>query len=193
MPISKQRNKHLQSVLIEAAKLAPRLSPELALVYGHGKAEGPYQSSLDCGRPEACSLSACGGPQWTRVRSGRRTKSSGLKPLRRTSRFIERNPPGPAEADWATELRSQCLLRNVSGLAGNTHSIFCDGLNSPIQRMDVWFCVTRRNRAERHNREVMNTLSETTRRSPERYRKALPHLTKTYHGSRLLGSNPPVP
>jgi hypothetical protein len=46
--------------------------------------------------------------------------------------------------------------------------------------MDVWFCVTRRNRAERHNREVMNTLSETTRRSPERYGKALPHLTKTY-------------
>ena len=46
---------------------------------------------------------------------------------------------------------------------------------------------TCRNRAERHNREVMNTLSETTRRSPERYGKALPHLTKTYHGSRLLG------
>jgi hypothetical protein len=49
--------------------------------------------------------------------------------------------------------------------------------------MDVWFCVTRRNRAERHNREVMNTLSETTRRPPERYGKALPDLTKTYHGS----------
>ena len=52
--------------------------------------------------------------------------------------------------------------------------------------MDVWFCVTRWNRAERHNREVMNTLSETTTRSPERYGKALPHLTKTYHGSRLI-------
>ena len=26
-PISKQRNKHMQSVLVEAAKLAPRLSP----------------------------------------------------------------------------------------------------------------------------------------------------------------------
>jgi hypothetical protein len=35
---------------------------------------------------------------------------------------------------------------------------------------------------------VMNTLSETTRRSPERYGKALPHLTKTYHGCRLLGN-----
>ena len=33
MPISKQRNKHLQSVLIEAAKLGPRLSPDLALIY----------------------------------------------------------------------------------------------------------------------------------------------------------------
>ena len=33
MPISKQRNKHLQTVLIEAAKLAPRWNPDLALVH----------------------------------------------------------------------------------------------------------------------------------------------------------------
>jgi transposase len=33
MPLSKQRNKHLQHVLIEAAKLAPRFNPELALVH----------------------------------------------------------------------------------------------------------------------------------------------------------------
>jgi transposase len=32
-PISKQRNRHLQTVLVEAAKLAPRLNPDLALVY----------------------------------------------------------------------------------------------------------------------------------------------------------------
>lgn len=32
-PISKQRNKHLQSVLIEAAKLAPRWNPQLAEVH----------------------------------------------------------------------------------------------------------------------------------------------------------------
>lgn len=32
-PISKKRNKHLQSVLIEAAKLAPRYCPQLAAVY----------------------------------------------------------------------------------------------------------------------------------------------------------------
>ena len=29
-PLSKQRNKHLQTILIEAAKLAPRNSPALA-------------------------------------------------------------------------------------------------------------------------------------------------------------------
>jgi transposase len=32
-PLSKQRNKHLQSVLIEAAKLAPRYNPELKAVH----------------------------------------------------------------------------------------------------------------------------------------------------------------
>ena len=39
-PLSKQRNKHLQTTLIEAAKMAPRNSPELALVYDKEKRRG---------------------------------------------------------------------------------------------------------------------------------------------------------
>ena len=39
-PISKQRNKHLQTMLIEAAKLAPRWNTELALVYERAKQKG---------------------------------------------------------------------------------------------------------------------------------------------------------
>src|SRR5215472_630895 len=39
-PISKQRNKHIQSVLIEAAKLAPRHSHELALLQEREKQKG---------------------------------------------------------------------------------------------------------------------------------------------------------
>ena len=39
-PISKQRNHHLQTALIEAAKLAPRYSAELALVYEKEKQKG---------------------------------------------------------------------------------------------------------------------------------------------------------
>jgi len=39
-PISKQRNKHLQSILIEAAHLAPRWNPQLAAVYEKELARG---------------------------------------------------------------------------------------------------------------------------------------------------------
>src|SRR5216110_3365256 len=39
-PLSKQRNKHIQSVLIEAAKLAPRHSPELAVIHEREKQKG---------------------------------------------------------------------------------------------------------------------------------------------------------
>ena len=39
-PISKKRNKHLQKVLIEAAKVAPRWNPQLAEVYERECAKG---------------------------------------------------------------------------------------------------------------------------------------------------------
>jgi transposase len=39
-PLSKQRNKHLQTTLIEAAKMAPRYSPSLALLYDREKQRG---------------------------------------------------------------------------------------------------------------------------------------------------------
>ena len=39
-PLSKQRNKHIQRVLVEAAKLAPKSSHELALVYEKAKQKG---------------------------------------------------------------------------------------------------------------------------------------------------------
>jgi transposase len=39
-PLSKQRNKHLQTTLIEAAKMAPRNSPELAMLYDREKQKG---------------------------------------------------------------------------------------------------------------------------------------------------------
>ena len=50
-PLSKQRNQHLQRVLIEAAKLAPRQSHELALVYEKEKQKGPaHRASLAVAR-----------------------------------------------------------------------------------------------------------------------------------------------
>ena len=39
-PLSKQRNKHLQRMLMEAAKMAPRNSPNLAMIYDKEKQRG---------------------------------------------------------------------------------------------------------------------------------------------------------
>jgi hypothetical protein len=39
-PLSKQRNRHLQTTLIEAAKMAPRYSTTLALIYDREKQRG---------------------------------------------------------------------------------------------------------------------------------------------------------
>ena len=40
MPLSKQRSKHIQHVLVEAAKLAPRQSAELALIHQKAMEKG---------------------------------------------------------------------------------------------------------------------------------------------------------
>jgi hypothetical protein len=40
MPLSKQRNKHIQRTLVEAAKLAPRQSHELAVIYDQERQKG---------------------------------------------------------------------------------------------------------------------------------------------------------
>ena len=51
-PLSKQRNKHLQTMLIEAAKLAPRWNPPLALVYQRKRERGanPNEATLEVAR-----------------------------------------------------------------------------------------------------------------------------------------------
>ena len=51
MPISKQRNKHIQRVLIEAAKLATRESPELAMIRARELEKGnPNRATLAVAR-----------------------------------------------------------------------------------------------------------------------------------------------
>jgi transposase len=51
-PLSKQRNKHLQTMLIEAAKLAPRWNPQLAAVYEQERSRGanPNRATLAVAR-----------------------------------------------------------------------------------------------------------------------------------------------
>jgi hypothetical protein len=46
-PLSKQRNKHLQTILIEAAKLAPYWSPQLAEIHSRALEKGKLHFPLD--------------------------------------------------------------------------------------------------------------------------------------------------
>jgi transposase len=59
MPISKQRNKHIQRVLIEAAKLAPRQSHELALIHARELERGHRnRATLAVARKMVCYMLA---------------------------------------------------------------------------------------------------------------------------------------
>ncbi|HEY2466917.1 MAG TPA: hypothetical protein VGI45_03605 [Terracidiphilus sp.] len=59
MPLSKQRNKHIQHVLVEAAKLAPRECHELALVRERELERGnPNRATLAVARKMVCYLLA---------------------------------------------------------------------------------------------------------------------------------------
>lgn len=59
MPVSKQRNKHIQRVLVEAAKLAPRNSPELAMVRDRELERGnPNRATLAVARKMVCYMLA---------------------------------------------------------------------------------------------------------------------------------------
>jgi transposase len=58
-PISKQRNKHIQQVLVEAARLAPRYSEELALLYEREKQRGNgNRATLAVARKLVCHMLA---------------------------------------------------------------------------------------------------------------------------------------
>ena len=73
-PISKMRNKHLQTMLIEAAKLAPRFSPRLAAV---------RERELARGNKNRATLAVA-----------RRIVAYLLAVDRRGSEFVEREPAG---------------------------------------------------------------------------------------------------
>ncbi len=136
MPISKQRNKHIQQVLVEAAKLAPRYWHELALVREKEIQRGnknratlavaQEDGGVDAGRGERQH-----GFQCPRRDGGQR---GSVKTFPRREKHQDRSMrrlPGPADHRPGDEGDSRGSLRFVSGLAENTNSIFCDGSTEP--------------------------------------------------------------
>lgn len=108
-PLSKKRNKHLQSILIEAAKLAPQWHPELALVYEREKQRGNRnQATLEVARKLVAYLMAVDRRQQPFDREG--------KPRPQQSKETQeiKLPPGPPPAPALRSAR----LRSGSGGSG---------------------------------------------------------------------------
>src|SRR6201987_6204052 len=79
MPISKQRNKHIQRVLIEAAKLATRESPELAMIRARDLEKGnPNRATLAVARKMVIYMLAVERRQqdWVPAEQFRRTEAA---------------------------------------------------------------------------------------------------------------------
>jgi transposase len=134
MPISKQRNKHIQRVLIEAAKLGPRLCHELAEVRAKELEKGGPQSGPAGSCQEDGLLSARSGSQEARFRACREVQpnGSGLKTFpkkekTKTSGFIDAQAARSRRSRLGEGTDSRGPLRIVSGLAENTNSIICEG------------------------------------------------------------------
>ena len=108
-PLSKQRNQHLQTILIEAAKMAPRNSPALAMIYDREKQKEQCQSG------HAGRGAETGGVLSRRRSAPKRLSGNRERKLHRRIRrrrirrlFFSARLPGLAgTADWATELNSR--------------------------------------------------------------------------------------
>jgi hypothetical protein len=128
MPISKQRKKHIQHVLVEAAKLAPRYSHELGPAPGEGNPAREQESGHPGGSQEAVGLHARGGPQEPGLRGGRRVggQSGGLKtsPDKEEQKqdHSMRRLPGPAVNRPGDGGNSRGSLRIVSGTSERVYA-----------------------------------------------------------------------
>ena len=77
-PISKQRNHHLQTILIEAAKLAPRHNPQLAAVAPAGTTARKSQPGDAGGSAQAGGISAGRGKERQAICDARQRAGGGM-------------------------------------------------------------------------------------------------------------------
>ena len=124
-PLSKQRNKHLQSVLVEAAKLAPRQSHELALIREREMQKGNRnRATLTVARKMVAYLLAVDRRQREFVPAEVRTTWRLDEPLQeeRLQDSTVRRLPGLVVADWAKEIPLPRLPPNCFG-TGREHKV----------------------------------------------------------------------
>jgi hypothetical protein len=97
-PLSKQRNKHIQRVLVEAAKLAPKNSHELAVVYEKAKQKGnTNRATIAVARKMVIYLLAVNRAQRPFVPVEDFSIAAPEPPTARKTDHAARRLPGPAD------------------------------------------------------------------------------------------------
>jgi len=116
-PLSKQRNKHIQRALVEAAKLAPRQDHELALVYEKEKEKGhANRATLAVARKMVAYLVAVDRAKRDFVAKKIRTRQWLRAAAWAAGKgiYTARRPPGPAggrlgEGEQSPDAPSDCF------------------------------------------------------------------------------------
>ena len=141
-PLSKQRNKHLQTTLIEAAKMAPRYSPTLALLYDKEKQKGnANRATLAVARKLVAYLMAVDRGQRNFQVAGREITAPLRKARRRTRRISStRGLPGLAVNPTGRRSASSAMLPLISFETGRKTQTQSSGRPKRLrQQMEVWF------------------------------------------------------
>ena len=151
MPISKQRNKHIQQVLVEAAKLAPRECHELAVIRDRELERGnPNRATLAVAR-KMVGVHARRGAQEAGLRAcrGVQTHGGSLKtfPDKEKQNIRIHRCAGCQVlqfADWAKESKLREALSELFRDWQRTQTqSSVTALRSLRQQMDVRFCIGR--------------------------------------------------
>jgi hypothetical protein len=154
-PLSKQRNKHIQRVLVEAAKLAPRLDHELAMVYETEKQKGnANQPTLAVARKMVAYLLAMdrGKRDFVPAVDHSRPLARGEKRQDHTARRL----PGPGGCRLSDGDQTQEAPFELFQDWQRTHTQSSVTVLLDLrQRMDVRFCEGRNHRREAHVRAAV--------------------------------------
>ena len=154
-PISKQRNKHIQQVLVEAARLAPRYSDELALLYERERQRGNGNRATLAVARKMVALMLAVERRNTRLRACRRvqTNRSSVKTLPKKGKNIRiyrcAGCQVPQITAWATEATPEALFGLFRDWQRTQTQSSVRTLRSLRPQMDVRFCSEQEPQAER--------------------------------------------
>ena len=188
-PISKQRNKHIQQVLVEAARLAPRYSDELALLHEKERQRGNgNRATLAVARKMVALMLAVDRRNTDFVPAAEFRRIGGsVKPSSEGKNIRIDRCAGcqvPQITGWATEATPEALFVLFRDWQRIQTQSSATAPRSLRQQMDVRFCRVQEPTAERQTRAAIDPDQTHTALSRARTENSCFSVDKDLHGCR---------